>query len=105
MIKLMKKINDYGKLVLAVAIALFAAGLTGCATSQKMVRETQVVVEESHVTPDPGAVEYVWEPPIIDVIDVPPGLDPEGHYYRPAHQEIVEIRPGRWQYYKQSDNR
>ena len=49
---------------------------------------------------DPAAVEFVWEPPIIDVVDVPPGLDPEGTYYRPSHQEIYEIRQGRWKYYK-----
>jgi hypothetical protein len=48
----------------------------------------------------PGVVEYVWEEPMVDVVDVPPGLDPEGHYYRPAHQEVVEIRQGRWKYYR-----
>jgi hypothetical protein len=40
------------------------------------------------------------EEPMVDVVEVPPGLDPEGHYYRPAHEEVVEIRQGRWQYYK-----
>lgn len=48
----------------------------------------------------PGVVEYIWEEPMVDVVDVPPGLDPEGHYYRPGHQEVVEIRQGRWQYYR-----
>lgn len=48
-----------------------------------------------------GVVESVWEEPMVDVIEVPPGLDPEGTYYRPAHREVVEIRQGRWQYYKQ----
>ena len=47
----------------------------------------------------PGVVEYVWEEPMVDVIEVPPGLDPEGHYYRPAHREVVEIRQGRWRYH------
>lgn len=46
-----------------------------------------------------GVVQYVWEEPMVDVVEVPPGLDPEGHYYRPAHREVVEIRQGRWQYY------
>ena len=47
----------------------------------------------------PGVVRYVWEEPVVDVIDVPPGLDPDGIYYRPAHKEVVEVRQGRWQYY------
>jgi hypothetical protein len=45
----------------------------------------------------------VWEEPMTDVVDVPPGLDPEGHYYRPGHQEVVEVRQGRWQYYKRPE--
>jgi hypothetical protein len=61
--------------------------------------ETQeVIVQQAQAVP--GVVEYVWEEPMVDVVDVPPGLDPEGHYYRPAHQSIVEIRQGRWNYYK-----
>lgn len=43
-----------------------------------------------------GVVQMVWEEPMVDVIDQPPGLDPEGRYYRPAHQAVVEIRQGRW---------
>lgn len=49
-----------------------------------------------------GQAVVVWEEPMVDVVDVPPGLDPEGHYYRPAHKSIVEIRQGRWQYYDRS---
>ena len=52
----------------------------------------------------PGVVQEVWEEPMVDVIDVPPGLDPEGTYYRPGHQEVVEIRQGRWQYYNKDKN-
>jgi hypothetical protein len=48
----------------------------------------------------PGVVESTWEEQMVDVVEVPPGLDPEGHYYRPAHDEVVEIRQGRWQYYR-----
>ena len=46
-----------------------------------------------------GQATLIWEEPMVDVVDVPPGLDPEGHYYRPAHKSITEIRQGRWQYY------
>lgn len=47
-----------------------------------------------------GIAPHIWEEPMVDVIDVPPGLDPEGNYYRPAHQAVVEIRQGKWQYYR-----
>jgi hypothetical protein len=53
--------------------------------------------------PPPGTVNYVWEEPMIDVVDVPPGLDPEGLYYRPAHQAVVEIRQGRWKHYHKNE--
>lgn len=51
-----------------------------------------------------GTAAYVWEEPIVDVIDVPPGLDPDGIYYRPAHKEVIEIRQGRWQHYKGAES-
>lgn len=57
---------------------------------------------DPNTSPTPkGVVESVWEEPMVDVIEVPPGLDAEGVYYRPAHREVVEVRQGRWQYYKQ----
>lgn len=67
-------------------------------TSHAAVQE--VVVTRDSTRNVPGVVEYIWEEPMVDVVEVPPGLDPEGHYYRPAHQEIVEIRQGRWRYYR-----
>lgn len=85
--------------VMTTVLCGATAGVTGCssATHSEVNRPTVV---EYQVRDVPGAVEYVWEEPMVDVIDVPPGLDPEGHYYRPAHQEVSEIRQGRWQYYK-----
>ncbi len=74
--------------------------------SSKYTKEAVFVEKEKVETitiKDPGAVEYVWEPPIVDVIKVPPGLDPEGIYYRPAHEEVVEIRQGRWRYEQPKD--
>ncbi len=44
-----------------------------------------------------GTQPYLWQEPIVDVVKVPAGLDPEGNYYRPAHEAVVEIRQGRWQ--------
>lgn len=79
-----------------VAVAIL---VTGCSTSGK----TEVVKVEPDMTQArniPGVVEFIWEEPMVDVIDVPPGLDPEGIYYRPGHQEVIEVRQGRWQYYR-----
>ena len=70
---------------------------SGCSSNSapEVVYETQII--------RPGAAQFVWEEPMVDVIDVPPGLDPDGVYYRPAHQQVVEIRQGRWKYYKGSE--
>ena len=80
--------------------------LSGCSFSS--VERTQssqpVLVQQAANTNAPGVVNYVWEEPMVDVISVPPGLDPEGHYYRPGHQEVIENRQGRWQYYRPQSN-
>ena len=78
--------------------------IVACSSKVETVT-TSVIEEQVTVVPDPGAVEFVYEPPMVDVMDVPPGLDPDGTYYRPAHQEVVEIRQGRWKYYKDPNNR
>ena len=100
----MKSRSAYDNVTAALVILLVCAGFLGCAPTQTTMRDTRVIVEESPVMPDPGAVEFVWEAPIVDVVDVPPGLDPEGHYYRPAHQSIMEIRQGRWNYYRHPED-
>ena len=86
-----------------IQLLIFTLGLvailTGCGAS-KSQQSVQYIVAEP-VRTAPGVVEYVWEEPMVDVIEVPPGLDPDGIYYRPAHQAIVEIRQGRWKYYNQ----
>jgi hypothetical protein len=75
----------------------------GCCGFSKKAEVAKAQLVEYRVQDVPGAVEYIWEEPMVDVVDVPPGLDPEGHYYRPGHQEVVEIRQGRWQYYKRPE--
>ena len=83
--------------------------LTGCGTMSQINPFVQtrtvykeVPVQAAKADVPPGVVEYVWEEPMVDVVDVPPGLDPEGHYYRPAHQAVVEVRQGRWRHYRSS---
>jgi hypothetical protein len=93
------------KTFLMICTVSVAGALSGCGccgfSNKTEVAKAQLV--EYRVQDVPGAVEYIWEEPMVDVVDVPPGLDPEGHYYRPGHQEVVEIRQGRWQYYKRPE--
>lgn len=77
---------------------LVLSALLGCSSSQPVAPLPTVIVTRE--APPPGTVEYAWEEPMVDVVDVPPGLDPEGHYYRPAHQEIIQVRQGRWKHYR-----
>ena len=91
------KIKLVRNAVLVGAIALLGACSTRSSASIPMA-STEVTCRGCELPP--GVAQYVWEPPMVDVIEVPPGLDPDGIYYRPAHQEVVEIRQGRWRYYK-----
>ena len=72
--------------------------LTACASAPAPII-VEPAIDHDGLARD-GIAPHIWEEPMVDVIDVPPGTDPEGHYYRPSHQEVVEIRQGRWQYYK-----
>jgi uncharacterized lipoprotein YmbA len=81
----------------SVAVVVLAA-VTGCSSSKTQVVKVEPDLAQARNIP--GVVEYIWEEPMVDVIDVPPGLDPEGIYWRPGHQQVVEIRQGRWQYYR-----
>ena len=95
------KINK--KLIIMGVLVMTMSSLTGCSSKKSSPAEVRTVYREVQVEtpaePVPGVVEYVWEEPMIDVIDVPPGLDPEGRYYRRGHQSIVEVRQGRWRHY------
>jgi hypothetical protein len=89
-------VDDMKRLTILALACLAFSGLSACTRTVTRTEEAPKVVTQ--VIQPPGVVEYIWEEPMVDVIDVPPGLDPEGHYYRPAHQEVVEIRQGRWRY-------
>lgn len=73
--------------------------LSGCSTSTS-VAPLESTSGGSASAYEPGVAPHVWEEPMVDVVEVPPGLDPEGTYYRPAHKEVIEIRQGRWRHQK-----
>lgn len=77
-------------------------GVVGCSSYNRTqpLAAAPVPFDANEAVAQSGTATVVWEEPMVDNVDVPPGLDPEGHYYRPAHQAIVEIRQGRWKYYK-----
>ena len=82
-----------------LGLAGVATLLLGACTRTVVKTEVREVLLDSEKAP--GVVEYAWEEPMVNVVNVPPGLDPEGHYYRPGHQAVQEVRPGRWRYYGQ----
>lgn len=71
--------------------------IVGCASQVQPLPVRSEPIRSRPPEIEAGVVPYVWEEPMIDVVDVPPGLDPEGHYYRRAHQAVVEVRQGQWQ--------
>lgn len=88
-VKLIKLVGTTGLLLLS-ACSVLRAG------SGRSESELNSALATPQAGTNQGVVQMVWEEPMVDVIDQPPGLDPEGHYYRPAHQAVVEIRQGRW---------
>jgi hypothetical protein len=78
-------------------VVLCLSSVLACSAKPAPPPPEMVIRVEQH--PD-GVSDSIWEEPMIDVIDVPPGLDPDGVYYRPAHKEVVEIRQGRWKMHK-----
>jgi hypothetical protein len=81
---------------MALTIILTCSACAPREYKREIIRSTEIVPRDIVEVRDRGVVQHVWEEPMVDTIEVPPGLDPEGHYYRPAHREVVEIRQGRW---------
>ena len=83
-----------------IAFGLVAMmALTGCGSGMfaRTAAEPVLPAPEAIASSVPDAVVQVWEEPMVDIVDVPAGLDPEGHYYRPRHRQVLEVRQGRWQ--------
>lgn len=97
--------NTFRKIIerSALGLAVVVVGLlSGCAPSRQARLERAVAASAATSQQNPpGVVNYIWEEPMVDVVEVPPGLDPDGVYYRPAHQAVVEVRQGRWKYLKE----
>ncbi|NDC38651.1 MAG: hypothetical protein EBZ48_11445 [Proteobacteria bacterium] len=97
----MLKINSCSKIARAVMLGVGGVVLavcSGCAPSRQVRIEREVIAATTTQKNPPGVVNYIWEEPMVDVVEVPPGLDPDGVYYRPSHQAVVEVRQGRWKY-------
>ena len=82
---------------------LITCAATGCSTNraEQLAAEQEYVRQMTAGQGDQGVQRYTWEEPMVDVVEVPAGLDPQGVYYRPQHQQVVEIRQGRWRYQDQ----
>ncbi|MBL7663139.1 hypothetical protein JNK13_10355 [bacterium] len=86
------KLNSVAILLLSLSTTTM---LSGCALFKK--RPIEPVIKEVEGPAVPGTVHEVWTEPMHDTVRVPAGLDPTGTYYRPSHNTVVEIRPGRTQ--------
>lgn len=85
---------------LLILILLIAPAFSGCSNTraEQLAREQEYVRQMTANRGDQGVQTFTWEEPMVDVIEVPAGLDPRGVYYRPQHQQVIEIRQGRWRY-------
>ena len=85
----------------SIAVGFVLVVGSGCTQTVSRGETTTVVVREPINELErervPGTVDDAWAEPMIDTIRVPGQLDPNGIYYRPSHETVVEIRPGRYQ--------
>ena len=85
-------------IMLAGLVLLLSAGCSSergaRPPSTVVVRESMNELERDRV---PGTVDDVWAESMYDTVRVPGQLDPHNMVYRKAHNELVEIRPGRHQ--------
>lgn len=90
-------------------VLVMALGLSGCSifgrstpegpvsggnVSTVVIRQPINELERERV---PGTVDDLWVETMVDTVRVPAQIDPHGVYYRPSHNTLAEIRPGRYQ--------
>lgn len=81
--------------IITLAVMLMGTGCSLTPSWSKPAEDPGVIrIIEN---PIPGTVNREWAEPMVDQVRVPGQLDPEGNYYRPSHDAIVEIRPKRYQ--------
>lgn len=85
--------------VFVICLMLFT--FVACTSSaQQGVTKTVVVREatnELEKDPVPGTQSDVWVEPMYEQVRVPAAIDPHGVYYRPSHNTLIEVRPGKYQ--------
>lgn len=77
---------------ISIAILTLLISVCGCSINQQAAPEK--IIQEA--TPPEGVIRYCWEEPIVDQQKVDAGLDMDGHWYRPGHIAVREVRMGRW---------
>lgn len=93
----------FGRIIaVSVLAATVPSGVIGCSKSVSSTGETVAVVLREPINElererVPGTIDDAWVEPMIDSVRVPGQLDPNGVYYRPSHETIVEIRHGKFQ--------
>lgn len=83
-----------------ILTALCLAPLVGCASSSGRGTGYAVkhdAINELEKDPVPGTVTDVWAEPMYDTVRVPGQIDRKGVYYRASSNQLVRIRPGRFQ--------
>jgi len=85
------------KLFLSLICIITSVVLSACSAEQTCTSETCGVPEPVVGNAIRGTVTKPYVPPMRDVVTVPAQVDPTNTYYRPSHETIVEIIPGRVQ--------
>lgn len=91
-----------------VSLIAAIAMLTGCSTTTPepepvviaqtpTINSPEIRVEKRPSLQLPeGVVRYCWEEPIVKIERQNPGITQTGHWYKPAHVSVREIRSGKW---------
>lgn len=84
--------------VVGVSVVFFMVILSACSTPPQGIPMKAVEVQaEAYENKVPGTVDRVWQEPMYNQVQVPAQLDPNGVYYRPSHNALVEIRKDKFQ--------
>lgn len=85
------------KSLLFVLIPCILVGCSLGGEKNQLPLEAQTIQLDVAENDVPGTVRHLWVEPMYDHVRVPASLDPEGVYYMPAHDSVVEIRQGKMQ--------